>query len=130
MLAKTLKTYPLSILCALGIVVLSLAPMPEVPQLADVPLFDKWVHFVMYGVLSLLIWWEMRRHITIRPSILWGLIASGLLGGLLELGQAYLTTCRSGEWMDFLADAIGALLGSILGLAIRHIWRRHKERTA
>ena len=129
MLAKTLKTYPLSILCALGIVVLSLAPMPEVPQLADVPLFDKWVHFVMYGVLSLLIWWEMRRHITIRPSILWGLIASGLLGGLLELGQAYLTTCRSGEWMDFLADAIGALLGSILGLAIRHIWRRHKERT-
>jgi VanZ family protein len=34
-----------------------------------------------------------------------------LLGGLMELVQAYLTTCRSGDWIDFEADAIGAVLG-------------------
>ena len=30
-------------------------------------------------------------------------------GGLIELMQAYLTTYRTGDWMDLLADSLGAI---------------------
>jgi hypothetical protein len=45
-----------------------------------------------------------------------------LLGGLVELGQAYCTTTRSGEWLDFWADSIGVLLGNLLGWLLHHFF--------
>jgi hypothetical protein len=47
-----------------------------------------------------------------------------LLGGLIELLQAYCTTTRSGEWFDFWADSIGVLLGAGIGLLMKTIKRR------
>ena len=41
------------------------------------------------------------------------------MGGLLELAQLHLTTCRSGEWLDFVANTIGVCLGCLGGLAMR-----------
>ena len=38
------------------------------------------------------------------------------LGGSVELIQAYCTTTRSGEWLDFYADTVGVLLGAGIGL--------------
>lgn len=123
MATKMLKNYPLSILCTLGIAVLSLAPIgaPEMAQ--DVPLFDKWAHFVMYGCLTIIVWWEMlhSKEETVHGSRLavQGLICPVFLGGLMELCQANLTTYRSGEWLDFLANSIGVLLGCGIMLAYR-----------
>ncbi|KAA6302681.1 MAG: hypothetical protein EZS26_001188 [Candidatus Ordinivivax streblomastigis] len=37
-----------------------------------------------------------------------------VLSGLIEIMQEYLTATRSGDWMDFLFDVIGALLGSLI----------------
>jgi VanZ family protein len=38
-----------------------------------------------------------------------------LIGGALELIQNYCTTYRSGEWLDFVADSIGAaIVGAIV----------------
>ena len=48
---KNIK-YPLTWLVSVVVVVLSTVPVPEVPELEDVPFFDKWVHFVMYASLS------------------------------------------------------------------------------
>lgn len=40
---------------------------------------------------------------------------SGILfGGLMEICQHYIFINRSGNWYDFIANAIGALLGVIL----------------
>ncbi len=121
-----MRYYPLTLLTTFAIVLLSVLPFPEMPQLAEVPLADKWVHFVMYGGWSLVCWFEMARsecrqhHRKPLPHLLFfGLVCSALLGGLLELVQAYCTTCRSGDFWDFVADAIGAILGSLLGLALR-----------
>ena len=36
-----------------------------------------------------------------------------------ELAQAYLTTYRSGDWWDFVANSIGVVIGVVLGLAMR-----------
>ena len=118
MVTNLSKTYPLSLICSLAIIILSLAPVgaPEVAR--DVPFFDKWAHFVMYGGLSLLLFLESRRFLTLPLSLLLLLYAC-LLGGLMELGQAYLTTYRSGEWLDVLADSVGAVLGGLIAYAAK-----------
>lgn len=123
---KYVRNYPFSVFCIALVWVLSLTPfIPETP-LSHVRLIDKWTHFVMYGGTSLVIWWEYRRQHR-RPDyrrlLLWGLLAPALMGGLLELLQEYATTTRSGEWLDAVADAVGALLGSALGLLLLHVGR-------
>lgn len=37
------------------------------------------------------------------------------MSGLIELAQAYCTTCRSGDWLDFAANTVGVLLGNVIG---------------
>ena len=115
---QIVRKYPLSLLCILLIGVLSLAPyFPETP-LDDVAFIDKWTHLVMYGGTCTVIWWEyLRSHSTLNSrKLLITLVGMILLGGLMELLQAYCTTTRYGDWLDFWADSIGVLLGYAIGL--------------
>ena len=117
-LIQIVRKYPFSLFCILLIWVLSLAPyFPETP-LDDVVFIDKWTHLVMYGGTCTVIWWEYLRHHDIlnRSKLLLTLVGMIPLGGVMELLQAYCTTTRSGEWLDFWADSIGVLLGYIVGL--------------
>ena len=59
---KLFRRYPLALMAAAAIAVLSLIPIPEVKPMAEVPLADKWVHMLMYGTLCCLIWWEYLRN--------------------------------------------------------------------
>ena len=73
----------------------------------------------MYGGTCSVIWWEyLRSHqqINWRRVVLLAVVGMILLGGLMELLQAYCTTTRSGEWLDFWADTVGVLLGTVVGL--------------
>ena len=111
--------YPLSAVCIAMVWVLSLIPFfPETP-LNDVAFIDKWTHFVMYGGTCSVIWWEYRRkhgQPNYHRLIVWGWLAPVLMGGLLEFLQEYATTTRSGDWLDFAANTVGATLGSVIGL--------------
>lgn len=117
-------------LALLAITVASLIPVPDVPELDDVPFFDKWVHFVMYGGLTLAMWfdwWRQSRWAMPQCSFIIASFAfPAVWGGLMELAQAYLTTCRSGDWIDFYADCFGALLGVIIAYSTWKI----KEKTS
>lgn len=116
--------YPCSLICITLIWVLSLTPFfPETP-LDDVAFIDKWTHFVMYGGTCSVMWWEHARHThlsgrrqTIHFSLLTILFLVAL-GGLMELLQAHCTTTRSGEWLDFWADSLGVVSGTLVGLLI------------
>ena len=122
MLTHYIKTYPLGLLITLAILVLSLARIPEVPVAEDVPLADKWTHMAMYATLTLAIWWQyLRCHKRVNwlRLSLFGILAPAAWGGLMELAQAYLTTYRSGDWWDFVANCIGVAIGVMLGLALR-----------
>ena len=122
MLHKYLRRYPLALLVTVVIVLLSLLPIPEMKRMEGIPLIDKWTHMLMYGVLTLVIWLEYRRshqRWTTWKLLFFAFLAPIALGGALELVQAYLTTCRSGEWLDFAANSIGVCLGSALGLVAR-----------
>ena len=120
-----LKRYLWTTLVTLAILVLSTMPIPEEAPLNDVPLIDKWVHMLMYAGLAFIIWFDHvvrnRKAINWRHYLFIFLYAT-LLGGLMELVQAYLTTCRSGDWIDFEADAIGAIIGIGLSILANKIW--------
>ena len=122
MLYRYLRRYPISCFLIACIVLLSLLPIPDVKMAKDIPLADKWTHMVMYGVLTSAVWFETRRAglslSALRVCLLFLLPVA--LGGLLELAQAYLTTCRSGEWLDFVANTIGVCIGTAVGL----LWKR------
>lgn len=45
-----------------------------------------------------------------------------MMSGLIELLQAYCTGGRrSGDWLDFLANATGATLGCLLGYLVYRV---------
>ena len=116
------KRYPVSSLLVVSIWIICLLPIPENVPLGDVPMMDKWTHFVMYGVLCTVVWWEyLRRHRQKNASKLFLLafLAPIVMSGLIELAQAYLTGGnRSGDWLDFLANSIGVVLGNVIGILL------------
>jgi VanZ family protein len=127
MLHKYLRHYPITLLIAVCIVLLSLLPIPDMKMDVQVPLADKWTHMVMYGVLTLAIWFDYRRshqHLETGKLFLFAFLAPIAMGGLLELAQAHLTSCRSGEWLDFVANSIGVCLGCVGGLFMRRPKKR------
>ena len=120
------KRYPLSNVVATAIVILSLIPIPEVPQLGNISLLDKWVHMVMYGGLCVIIWWEyLRQHRSIhwRRALVGAVLLPVALGGGLKLAQKYLTTCRSGEWLDFMANSVGVVLAALVAVILARVCR-------
>lgn len=123
---KWIRRYKYSFLVALVITILSTIPIPEVKPLEGVPLIDKWVHFVMYASLSIAMWIDQKNaHQPLSPTFyLLMIVLPSCLGGILELVQAYLTTCRSGEWLDVIADTIGAVIGTVGCFIIGLIWNR------
>ncbi len=120
-----LKQYIVTVLVTLSIIVLSTLPIPEDAPMSDVPLIDKWVHMVMYMGLVLAMWFDhvVRGEKKAKGKhFLFMFLYATLLGGLMELVQAYLTTCRSGDLIDFEADAIGAAIGVGLTLFVNKLW--------
>lgn len=131
---QKIKNYPLSTLVIVAIWVVCMIPVPETP-LNEIKFADKWTHFVMYSALTLTIWWEytgkhkrqywdiMKRYKKSRNFNWKNLLKGGMLypiimGCLVELAQAHLTTCRSGDWFDALCNALGVVLGSLIGILL------------
>lgn len=87
-------------------------PGKELPHV-DVPLIDKWTHFVLFGGFTLL--WLLAGQKQDRGYVFRVLIVAIALGGFIELLQGLLVFLgRSMELMDWIADGVGALLGLIL----------------
>ncbi len=122
-----IRKYPVSILLFIIIWILSLMPFfPETP-LDDVKFIDKWTHLVMYGGTCTVLWIEyIRSHKATGSAVklfLLAWLAPILMSGLLELLQAYATTTRSGEWLDFAANSLGVTLGAAVGLLLMKIYK-------
>jgi VanZ family protein len=64
----------------------------------------------MYGIFTISLLYESKRGK--RTIIL--LLIPIFQGLLVELAQAYLTTCRSGDWFDALCNTLGVLVGAVL----------------
>ncbi len=117
---KFIGDYPLSLLLTVIIWVLCFINVPETP-LENITLMDKWTHIAMYLVLGIVIFWESNRKrkramppvqkMKKTKVVVWTFVLPALMGGLIEILQANCTGGRrSGDWLDFAADSIGAAL--------------------
>lgn len=99
-----------AVLSVLVVFVLGSAEMPKIPE-ADFKWSDKVGHLFAFGFVQLTharaleFLGEPRKTLA---QVGWAVLSASLVGGLLELWQAFLPH-RSAEWVDFLADSLGAL---------------------
>ena len=133
MLKNLTRRYPLTSVLVAVIWVICLVPIPEDVPLGDVPMMDKWTHFVMYGTLCTVMWWEyLRRHEKTNAGrlVLLAFLAPIVMSGLIELAQAYCTGGnRSGDWLDFAANTIGVVLGNVIGILLAAFRARGRRGT-
>lgn len=134
---KYIRRHIFTLLTFLLIAALSLMPAQEFPQ-TDIQFADKWAHWVMYGFLTLVMGIEcvlrdeyLRKKASTsglheqahksKGTAIWQFlfiaIIASVFGGLMELGQAYLTTSRHGDWLDVYANSFGALCALVLLVA-------------
>ena len=116
-----LKTHWMSIPLCLVILYLcfmNTEPLPKV-GISD---FDKFVHFIMFLTVSGVVYFEnsgyFRRKISLWKIINFSFFFPVIYSGLIELGQEYLTSTRSGDWMDFWFNVVGAFVGLMICLLI------------
>ena len=76
----------------------------------------------MYLGTCCVIWWEyLRQHKKVdwRKTTALAWIGPTMMSGLIEILQAYCTGGRrSGEWLDFAANATGATLAFVIGILV------------
>lgn len=113
--------YPFSSVIIIGIWVLCFMDIPET-TLSEVRFIDKWTHSAMYLILGLSISLEYlrtKRRGSYRTLVLWAGFMPAVMGGLIEILQANCTGGRrSGEWLDFLADATGTVTALVIGILL------------
>jgi RsiW-degrading membrane proteinase PrsW (M82 family) len=92
------------------IFILCLLPGSALPEVSWAAAFslDKWVHAALY-----FLWFFMYRFSGGQKPIQTVCLML-LFGGFIELFQEFVLTYRSGEWLDWCADAFGLLLGMLL----------------
>ncbi len=119
-----LKKYPISLCIIISIFYLSFFTPPQT-EMNEIPGIDKLIHTCMYGGLCLIIWFEYlqsHRSIHLIKVCIWGIIAPIIMSGIIELMQAYCTESRSGEWLDFYANSLGAVIAALIGFNILRPW--------
>lgn len=119
-----IKRHLFATIILLVIVVLSLIPIPEVKPLEGVPFIDKWTHMVMYVALAGAIWIDaIKRYDTDHKWLITvlAIIIPTLIGGALELIQPSVN--RSCELLDFIADGVGTVFGSLIGLLVARVYK-------
>mgnify|MGYP001302378814 CR=1 FL=1 len=113
---KLLLKYSLlaAVLWTLIIFILCCTPGQYIPTTNWLELlsFDKFVHASIFFVLTCL--WLislLKINKLSNLSIILILLSCVLYGGLLEIMQATVFSNRSGDWLDFIANSFGCLMG-------------------
>jgi VanZ family protein len=91
---------------------------PEVPEDLVENNFDKIVHFLMFLALSGVVFFDatgyFKRQISFSRIFFASFLYPTLFSGLIEIIQEYFSPFRTGDWIDFLFDGIGAFVGIVI----------------
>lgn len=116
------KVYWPSFIVGAGILYLSIIRAPHI-RMDHIANEDKMSHMFAYFVFALCIEWaQLRTGVTYAKRIAWAMVMPILYGGLIEVLQENFFKPRTGEWMDWYADATGVVLGFILMDLVYHYW--------
>jgi VanZ family protein len=100
-----------------GIAIVSLWEYPQVPRTLSAN--DKIMHGLMYALLAVTWMIPVRKRTIARVSpyvYVW--LSVTVYGALIETLQRFCTLSRSGEMADLYADALGALVGIAIAIAL------------
>ena len=104
----------LSLVYLVVIVLLSLLPSSNLPNIPYFSGEDKWIHFCMYAGLGFLTCWSLDTRGRRMPPLYVLLIGVFLWGVLMEILQRLMSNGRSMELLDMLANLAGAVAGLIV----------------
>lgn len=106
----------LSLVMLLAITALSLHPLDNLPE---APGSDKTHHLIAYAALAY--------PASLRKPKRWQAIITifALYSGLIELIQPHVN--RYGEWMDFLANISGLIIGIAFAFLINNLMKHPKQ---
>ncbi len=111
------KKYKISIALSVVILILCFMDTVSLPKV-EMTDFDKLAHFLMFGTLGGCVFFERSDYFKSKVSnvtlFLVSFLFPTLFSGLIELGQEYFTSYRSGDWRDFLFDGMGASVALII----------------
>ncbi len=120
MLWRKALIYKESVAVALIILYASLIRAPHF-HMPHVAFADKWSHMVAYAVLGAVLAWNLIKD---KHKGLWiWLLGLGLpivYGGVIEILQGAFFAPRTADWMDWLADIVGTVIGTGL---VAGIWQ-------
>jgi len=77
--------------------------------------FDKIVHLFMFGIQSALLVYAFQEAPQ-KPTVILIILDVAFFGVLLECMQTNFFINRFGEWVDILANSLGAALGAMVYL--------------
>lgn len=108
--ANRIPVFALTALAVTLLLLLTLLPSGSVPPPPGFLFADKLAHAVMFGLVTAVALWDWSRNSGCldRRNYIIVAIAATLAGGVIELLQWKMDIGRSGDWADWLADAIGA----------------------
>ena len=119
-----------SLLVLIGITYLSLIKQVPFTMMEDIPLADKWGHMLAYMVLALCLSCDSY-HARLSARVLFAiaLLLPLIYGGMMEWAQYYFPPRRC-EWLDWVADAIGTIVGVGLFAAFYFIHKTNHPTSA
>ena len=83
---------------------------PHPPDMSGLLGWDKAQHFIAYSGLASM----ATLVIGLRPRLSWAILGVIAMGGALEILQYF--TGRDAEWLDFAANTMGAVTGTLVGV--------------
>lgn len=134
---QTFKPWLPAIAYMATIVVASSQPAIAI-DMGYVPLRDKGVHFIEYGVLAVLIAYALTTQRTasgepltrgaIAKLALWAVALTTIFGYLDELHQAFVPG-RNSDVVDLLADFLGSIAGTGIYFSVKLAIARKRSRS-
>ena len=106
------------------VVVLSLRSFSSSVQLFSNQ--DKVGHFLAYAVTAWLACQALRLRFKPGSTLILSFLYASVIGAVLEILQITLTTSRRGEWLDLLANLLGALTGCVIFSLIKRLKFKHE----
>ena len=114
----------LAVLATLIIAVLSLSAVPKLNMGLNLKSGDKYLHFIAYFGLSLIWYFALKEKIGKGSFKFFVSLALIFYGIILEGLQSGLTTYRTGDMYDAIANAIGVIVAMFLFDYIMKWYRR------
>lgn len=104
----------LAIIATLIVAVLSLTAIPKINLGLEIKSGDKFLHILAYFTLSTVWLLALRKKLNNKYSRLLLIFSLVIYGIVLEVLQGGITTYRTGDFFDVIANTIGILLAVLV----------------